>query len=99
MKQFNLTKLETLLINTQLKENGCGAETAESLLVDNYSCMGMSGFREYTKLDSQTIGGALSSLENKGVIWRDDDQEDNILWWVKDDYLESMNPTAIFAYL
>jgi DNA-binding MarR family transcriptional regulator len=99
MTQFNLTNLETILINTQLQENGCCAETAEELLGDNFSCISMRDFRENTKLTSQTIGGGLSSLEKKGVIWRDDDQEDNILWWVTEDYLESMNPTQKFSTL
>jgi DNA-binding MarR family transcriptional regulator len=99
MNTYNLTTLETILINAQLQENGCGAETAEDLLGDNFSCASMNDFRDNTKLTSQTIGGGLSSLEKKGVIHRDDDQEDNILWWVTEDYLMSMNPTQKFSTL
>lgn len=98
METFNLTNNEQKFINTHLKNNGCGAETAESLLADNYSCQSMEDYREImTDLNDKQIGGYLSSLEEKGVIWRDDD---NIgvptLWWVSEAYLESLEPTAKF---
>lgn len=98
METFNLTNNEQKFINAQLKNNGCGAETAESLLVDNYSCQSMKDYREILpNLSDTQIGGYLSSLENKNVLYRDEDEwRGNTLWWVSDSYLESLEPTAKF---
>jgi len=98
---YNLTTNELAFINTHLNNNGCGAETAESLLGDNYSCLSMEDYREIMpNLKDSQIGGYLSSLEDKGVLWRDDDGLSRgvpILWWADEDYLESLNPTENFS--
>ena len=103
---YNLTENEQYFIIRFLANNGCGAENADHLLGDNYSCQSMEDFNElFEDLTDQQIGGYLSSLEQKGVIWADErigemcmagDSLPN-LWWASDYYLESLNPNWSFT--
>ena len=103
---YNLTENEQYFIIRFLANNGCGAENADHLLGDNYSCQSMEDFNElFDDLTDQQIGGYLSSLEQKGVIWADErigemcmagDSLPN-LWWASDYYLESLNPNWKFC--
>ena len=103
---YNLTENEQYFIIRFLANNDCGATTPESLLGDNFSCQSMQDFNElFEDLTDQQIGGYLSSLEQKGVIWADErigemcmagDSLPN-LWWASDYYLESLNPNWSFT--
>ena len=103
---YNLTENEQYFIIRFLANNDCGATTPESLLGDNFSCQSMQDFNElFEDLTDQQIGGYLSSLEQKGVIWADErigemcmagDPLPN-LWWASDYYLESLNPNWSFT--
>jgi hypothetical protein len=102
MNNFKLNTMESMFINAHLKhliENG--AETAEELLDDNYSWASMQDYFElFETFTKQTIGGYLSSLEQKGVLCRDEDDDRGLtLWFITEDYLESMNPTQKFSTL
>ncbi len=103
---YNLTENEQYFIIRFLANNGCGAETADSLLGDNYSCQSMEDFNElFENLSDQQIGGYLSSLEQKGVIWADEREGEMCmagdslpnLWWATEDYLEALNPNWSFT--
>ena len=93
---YNLTENEQYFIIRFLANNGCGAENADHLL----------DFNElFEDLTDQQIGGYLSSLEQKGVIWADErigemcmagDPLPN-LWWATEDYLEALNPNWKFC--
>ena len=103
---YNLTENEQYFIIRFLANNDCGATTPESLLGDNFSCQSMQDFNElFEDLTDQQIGGYLSSLEQKGVIWADErigemcmagDPLPN-LWWATEDYLEALNPNWKFC--
>tara|TARA_R100001244_G_C5114123_1_gene121879 strand:+ start:224 stop:640 length:417 start_codon:yes stop_codon:yes gene_type:complete len=75
MKQSNykLNENEQFFMIRFLANNGCGAQTPDSLLGDNYSCQSMEDFNElFENLSDQQIGGYLSILEQKGVIYADE---------------------------
>ncbi len=111
--EFNLTENEAKFIKVFLNENGCGAETPLHLLEDNFSCQCIQDLRDvYTSLSNSQVGGYLSSLMEKGVIWVEERdgavckypfgtiQESNFapdLYWVGDYYLESIDPEIEFA--
>ena len=103
---YDLTENEQYFIIRFLANNGCGAENADSLLGDNYSCQSMEDFKELFKnISDQQIGGYLSSLEQKGVIWADEREGEMCmagdslpnLWWANEDYLEALNPNWNFC--
>ena len=99
MNTYSLTGMEKLFINAQLKENDCGAKTASDLLEDNFSCKSMEDYLELApNFTAATIGGFLSSLEKKDVIYRDEDEGRPVVWWVTEAYLESLEPSAEFTY-
>ena len=103
---YNLTLNEKFFITKFLANNDCGAENADTLLGDNFSCQSMDDFKLLFKdLTEQQIGGYLSSLEQKGVIWADNREGEMCmagdslpnLWWATEDYLESLNPNWSFT--
>ena len=98
--KYDLTENEQFFMIKFLANNGCGAENADDLLGDNYSCQSMDDFNElFSDLLDQQIGGFLSSLEQKGVIWADNREGEMCmagdllpnLWWATESYLESLN--------
>jgi len=103
---FNLTEREADFVHRFLYENGCGANTPEELLGDNYSCQGMCDLQEiFSEMNDQEIGGFLSSLDKKGVLVLEEREDENgfgekiemeDLWWVTEDYLKSLDPHLQF---
>ena len=110
--EYPLTKNEALFIKTFLSENGCGAKTPKDLLADNFSCQCIEDLRDtHTGLSNDQIGGYISSLIEKGVLWlevRDGAvckypigtiQESIFapnLYWVDDCYLETLDENLKF---
>ena len=102
MNNFKLNAMESMFINAHLKhliENG--AETAEELISDNYSWASMEDYVDLLETFTVAqIGGYLSSLEKKDVLCRDEDDDRGLtLWFITENYLESMNPTQKFSTL
>jgi len=101
--EFNLTEKEQKFMTEFLQSNGCGARTAGELLEDNYSCQALEDLREFD-FSAHQIAGLISSLEEKGCIWKEDRDGDICtsknrfkqmtfepdLWWVSEEYLESL---------
>lgn len=81
-------------------------ESPEECLSDNFTCQCIEDLREATGLSNHELGGTLSSLQNKGIIYLEDrdgpfcesknkTQQMNFepdLYWVSDDFLESLDP-------
>jgi len=66
---YQLTQKEEGFIKIFLSENGCGAQTPENLLADNFSCQCIEDLGDiFTGLSNNQIGGYLSSLQEKGVL-------------------------------
>lgn len=109
--EFELTENESIFIKVFLSNNGCGAETPEALLNDNFSCQCLEDLRElFSGLSNNEIGGYLSSLQEKSVIWLEE-RDGSIcksnnrmarltfepdLYWVDDSYLESLKADVNF---
>jgi len=101
-KNFKLTEGERKFIKTFLSENDCCAQTPSELLDDNFSCKCLEDFEDmYPELSKNQIGGYLSSLQEKGVIYLEERMgaratSTNIwffepdLYWVNDLYLETL---------
>jgi len=98
----NLTKREQEFLLEFLKSNDCGARSSEDLLQDNYSCQCIEDLREIMPyLSTNQIGGFLSSLQEKGILYIEDDRgyDFNVLtqkreklpnlYWIGDDFLEN----------
>lgn len=99
----NLTKREQEFILKFLKANGCNASTSEDLLEDNFSCQCLEDLEDvFPELSKNQIGGFLSSLQEKNVLWLDE-RDGSIcksksriammnfepdLYWVNDSFLE-----------
>lgn len=64
-KNFSLTLNEEKFIKTFLSENGCGAQTPDDLLSDNFSCQCIEDLNGIMSLTKNQIGGYLSSLQEK----------------------------------
>lgn len=97
----NLTKREKEFLLEFLKNNDCGAKSSEDLLEDNYSCQCIENLQDvYPELSKNQIGGFLSSLQEKGVLWIEDNRGTDYncitlkkekladLYWVSDNFLE-----------
>jgi len=102
--RYQLTTKEKLFMIRFLSANECGANTPDDLLGDNYSCLAYEDIQNFNRhLNDNQIGGFLSSLEQKGCIYRENDNPDlsakekemygfpPILWWASTDYLESLH--------
>jgi hypothetical protein len=89
---INLTERETEFITKFLAMNGCGATDAESLLDDNFSCQCLEDLNESMDLTPNQIGGFLSSLQEKDVIWCEErpKREGPNRYWVNDSFLETL---------
>jgi len=98
----NLTKREQEFLLEFLKNNGCGAQSSEELLDDNYSCQAVEDLREImSDLSPNQIGGFLSSLQERGILYIEDDRGSEVdfktrkrkklpdLYWVSGDFLEN----------
>ena len=100
----NLTSREQDFICRFLAANCCGANNSEQLLNDNFSCQCVADLQSVFKdLTANQIGGFLSSLQEKSVIWMDErdgsicKSENRIkqinfepnLYWVENSFLES----------
>ena len=109
-EKYSLTEREQEFIKHFLSENGCGAQTPEVLLGDNFSCQCVEDLRDTMNLTANQVGGFLASLQEKQVIWCEDERGDDIvitkngpkrvplpdLYWVDDNYLESLDPDLDF---
>jgi hypothetical protein len=101
---YNLTEKEQSFITEFLRNNGCGANTPQDLLADNFSCQSIEDLREVTGFTNHEIAGLISSLENKSVIWIEERDGaicksnsrvaqmnfEPDLYWVSEEYLESL---------
>jgi len=108
--EFNLTPKEESMVKYFLENNECGAKTAGELLDDNYSCKCIEDLREDLLLSNNEIGGLLSSLQEKNVIYLDDRDGpiyegtsriafmnfEPDLYWISESYLESLDSDAEF---
>jgi len=104
-----LTKKELNLFKVFIK----GYKNPEECLMDNFTCQCVEGFRDITGLSNNVIGGILSSLQDKGIIYLEERdgticksknkiQQMNFepdLYWVSDEFLESLNPELDFERL
>ena len=91
--EYQLTSGEQVFMQRMLADNGCNASTPEDLVDDNLSCQQMMDFKLINpNLNKRQIGGYVSSLIIKGVIWHDerDRIDGDDLYWVDDGYLESL---------
>lgn len=70
--KYDLTENEMYFMIRFMANNDCGADTPDYFLVDNYSCQDMESLTNLFDLNEQQIGGYLSSLEQKGCIWKDE---------------------------
>jgi len=104
-KTTKLTTGEEEFIAAFLADNGCGAQTPEQLLGDNFSCQCITDLVELfkEKLNKHQIAGFISSLEAKGVLWIEDRKDEGLPWeklpdlyWVSDSYLEELDPQLKF---
>lgn len=103
-EEFKLTEGEQEFISKMLRANGCFASNPDELLEDNFSCQTIEDFRKITDLSKNQIAGYISSLNEKNVIAIE--ERDGVsytgpskiiqmdfepdLYWVTDDYLESL---------
>jgi len=109
---FTLTEREQSFIKIFLSENGCGAQTPEELIDDNFSCQCGEDLEEiFGSLSRNQVGGFLSSLQEKQVIWKEERDGDFCkssnratqmnfepnLYWVNDSYIESL-PSELDFY-
>ena len=69
---LNLTENETRFFKQFLALNGCGATSPKDLLEDNYSCQCIEEIFDCTDYTHKEIGGYLSSLQTKNVLWLDE---------------------------
>lgn len=93
-----LTEGEADFLINFLEENGCGAKTAGELLADNFSCQCIEDLRDTMKLSVKQVGGFLSSLQEKSVIYIEDERGSGLpdLYWVSDSFLEELKQDASF---
>ena len=115
---MNDKNFQQKLLKTQVETNDCviiaignyvndespDIEIEFALNADTEELFGM--FKELFKnISDQQIGGYLSSLEQKGVIWADEREGEMCmagdslpnLWWATEDYLEAINPNWNFC--
>lgn len=100
-----LTENEKDFLLNFLENNGCGAETPRELLDDNFSCQCIEDLRYiFPNLSNNQIGGYLTSLQEKGVIYLDErdgavcESSNPIkklnfepdLYWVSNEFLEEI---------
>jgi len=108
--KYELTENEMYFMIRFMANNECGANTPDYFLGDNYSCQDMDSLKKLFDLNEQQIGGYLSSLQQKGVIWSDErigeggrfvkkgrsvifvEEDLPTLYWLTEDYLESLIP-------
>ena len=88
MGKFNeLTHKELLVLGAHLNEfkEGCGGETLDDMLDDNYSWATAKNFQERTGLSKHQVAGLISSLLEKDAIIKDDSDSNlftlNINWF------------------
>jgi len=109
---FTLTVKEQKFIQLFLANNGCAANNAETLLVDNFSCQCMEDFDDglFEDYSIHSVSALLGSLEKKAVIFCDvrsgkrckstnSTTQFNFepdLYWVTESYLKSLNPETKF---
>ncbi len=86
-----MTQKEERFIKEFLIDNGCGAGTVNELLEDNFSCQCVEDLKEAQGLNAQEIGGFISSLEKKDILWIEDRIGDPDLFWVNDSFLEEIS--------
>ena len=89
MTKYNLTAKEQKFVTTFLIENECGCQTPEGMLQDNMSCQSLEDIMEWG-YSRHEAGGFVSSLEDKGVLSREEREGDTTLWWATDEYLETI---------
>ena len=69
----NLTNREQEFVLKFLGATGCGAESCEELLEDNFSCQCVEDLEDvFPELSKNQIGGFLASLQEKGVLQLDE---------------------------
>jgi len=68
-----LTQNELEFYKKFLDANDCGANTAEELLEDNYSCQTHLNLRDlFPDLSNNQIGGYIASLTTKGFLYTEE---------------------------
>ena len=88
MESVKLTPLEKQLLLHMLKENCSCAKTPDELYQDNMSCHDMESFHDrFPEYTAYHIGGILSSLIQKKVVYLMERDDDTDLFWVNDNYL------------
>lgn len=102
----NLTEKESKFLTRFLSENGCGASTPGDLLEDNFSCQTVEDMVSWGYSKNEAAG-LISSLEQKQVIFIEDEREDFSpsrgfvkapnLYWVNDWYLEELDENWNFT--
>jgi len=85
-KLTKLTKKEIKFLKYFLEDNGCGANTACELQMDNFSCQNVEDLSEYQELSPQAVGAYLGSLIQKNVIRKQEGPLD--LFFIDEAFLE-----------
>ena len=80
---MNLTAKENALLNVMRKEGeGCtGAKSADDMKNDNMSYTLISDIKLAMKINDQQVGGIVTSLLEKGLIWNEEGAENNEPMW------------------
>jgi len=93
MKNIKLTQNEAKFLTTWLETNECGAENALDLIDDNFSCHTVESIMLETGMSFQQVGGFISSLESKGILWVEERRQERLpdLYWIDVDFLELLD--------
>ena len=80
---INLTEKENALLNVMREEGeACtGANSADDMKNDNMSYTLISDIKSAMKINDQQVGGIVTSLLEKGLIWNEDGAENNEPMW------------------
>lgn len=85
-----LTAKEASFIREFLRDNGCGAGTPNDLISDNFSCNCVEDLCDSQNLNAQEVGGLISALDKKCILWVEERDRDCDLYWVADWWLEAL---------
>jgi DNA-binding MarR family transcriptional regulator len=87
---YELTEKETkvLMVWAIDAHENCGCWGRE-LLEDNYSWMEPKHLIKLTGMHASSVGGILSSLEKKGIAWKDEHDEGYVMWALESNAIEN----------